>query len=115
MRISLYPARKRFTDIASAPKLNKLKLCRRFLHQINCLLAEQEGDEALFAADRQNEYGLDHGGTLIPALIGRSGLIAADQKREGDGATPRGHWPLREVFFRPDRIGALKQHCRLLP
>ena len=52
----------------------------------------------------KNEYGLDHGGTLIPAFIGRSGLIAADQKREGDGATPRGHWPLREVFFRQDRI-----------
>lgn len=51
-----------------------------------------------------NEYGLDTGDAIIPAFIGRSGLIAADQKREGDGATPRGRWPLREVFFRPDRI-----------
>ena len=52
----------------------------------------------------KNEYGLDLGGLTIPAFIGRSGLIAAHQKREGDGATPSGHWPLREVFYRPDRI-----------
>lgn len=25
-------------------------------------------------------------------------------KREGDGATPLGRWPLREVFYRPDRV-----------
>lgn len=26
-------------------------------------------------------------------------------KREGDGATPRGRWPVREAFFRADRLG----------
>ena len=32
-----------------------------------------------------------------------SGGIKRD-KREGDGATPAGVWPLREVFYRADRI-----------
>ena len=36
--------------------------------------------------------------------IGRSGLLPEDQKREGDGATPIGTYPLRRVFFRPDRV-----------
>jgi L,D-peptidoglycan transpeptidase YkuD (ErfK/YbiS/YcfS/YnhG family) len=40
----------------------------------------------------------------MPAIIGRSGLIAADIKREGDGATPIGRWPLRRVLYRPDRL-----------
>lgn len=35
--------------------------------------------------------------------VGRSGLIAAAGKREGDGATPIGRWPLRRLLFRPDR------------
>lgn len=34
--------------------------------------------------------------------IGRGGMIRA--KREGDGGTPVGVWPLRRVFFRPDRL-----------
>ncbi len=42
-------------------------------------------------------------GAVTPCLIGRGGAVAADAKREGDGATPRGRWPLREVLLRPDR------------
>lgn len=42
----------------------------------------------------------------LPCLIGRSGAIAAAAKREGDGATPRGSWPLRAVLLRPDRVAA---------
>ncbi|HWT96714.1 MAG TPA: L,D-transpeptidase family protein [Terriglobales bacterium] len=33
--------------------------------------------------------------------LGRSGI--ARDKREGDGATPVGRFPLRQVFYRPDR------------
>ena len=33
--------------------------------------------------------------------IGRGGVSA--EKREGDGATPVGCWPLRRLFYRPDR------------
>jgi L,D-peptidoglycan transpeptidase YkuD (ErfK/YbiS/YcfS/YnhG family) len=34
--------------------------------------------------------------------LGRGGVKR--DKREGDGATPAGTWPLREVFYRADRI-----------
>ena len=37
-------------------------------------------------------------------IIGRSGAIAAHTKREGDGATPLGRWPLRTLLLRPDRV-----------
>jgi L,D-peptidoglycan transpeptidase YkuD (ErfK/YbiS/YcfS/YnhG family) len=37
-------------------------------------------------------------------VFGRSGVSAAETKTEGDGATPLGAWPLREVFYRPDRL-----------
>ena len=40
----------------------------------------------------------------IPCAIGRGGVVAADLKREGDGATPLGDWPMRQVFWRPDRL-----------
>ena len=40
----------------------------------------------------------------MPCLIGRSGAIAAVSKREGDGATPLGRWPVRLVLLRPDRF-----------
>lgn len=40
----------------------------------------------------------------IPCSIGRSGVVATADKREGDGATPIGRWPLRCVLLRADRI-----------
>jgi L,D-peptidoglycan transpeptidase YkuD (ErfK/YbiS/YcfS/YnhG family) len=36
--------------------------------------------------------------------IGKNGIIAAEDKREGDGKTPAGRWPIREVFYRADRV-----------
>lgn len=30
-------------------------------------------------------------------------MIEAGDKREGDGFSPLGSWPLRQVFFRPDK------------
>lgn len=41
-----------------------------------------------------------------PCAIGRGGITKS--KREGDGATPVGCWPLRRVLFRPDRVEAPK-------
>jgi L,D-peptidoglycan transpeptidase YkuD (ErfK/YbiS/YcfS/YnhG family) len=38
------------------------------------------------------------------AALGRAGLRAAEAKREGDGATPIGAWPLRLVLWRADRL-----------
>ncbi|MCE2516461.1 MAG: L,D-transpeptidase family protein [Alphaproteobacteria bacterium] len=46
----------------------------------------------------------------IPAAIGKNGLIPADQKREGDGKTPRGRFPMRALFWRPDRVSLPRHH-----
>jgi len=49
--------------------------------------------------------GLFHAGErTISCSIGKSGLIAAADKREGDGASPIGVWPIRGVLLRPDRV-----------
>lgn len=46
---------------------------------------------------------LDLGPARVPCALGRGGVVAAALKREGDGASPAGVWPLRSVFYRPDR------------
>jgi len=43
-------------------------------------------------------------GKSFRCAIGRGGIAA--NKMEGDGATPVGALPLRQVFYRPDRLGA---------
>ena len=47
---------------------------------------------------------LSHDGREIPCLIGKGGPIAANAKREGDGATPLGRWLIRTALLRPDRV-----------
>ena len=49
--------------------------------------------------------GLIHwpGGSARCAL-GRGGVTPAATKVEGDGASPMGMWPMRQVFWRPDRL-----------
>lgn len=51
-------------------------------------------------------------GRNIPCSIGRNGAIPAAEKREGDGMTPLGLWPIRAVLLRPDRV-ALPSGIRL--
>ncbi|KPF69626.1 hypothetical protein IP88_11565 [alpha proteobacterium AAP81b] len=43
----------------------------------------------------------------MPAQFGRAGAIPAAAKREGDGATPLGTWPIRAALLRRDRVAAL--------
>lgn len=43
-------------------------------------------------------------GFTCACTIGKGGLIAATDKREGDGASPIGDWPVRGVLLRPGRI-----------
>ena len=43
-------------------------------------------------------------GTTVPAAFGRGGAISADAKREGDGASPLGAWPIRAALLRRDRV-----------
>jgi L,D-peptidoglycan transpeptidase YkuD (ErfK/YbiS/YcfS/YnhG family) len=48
-----------------------------------------------------NKLQLPSGRTFRCAL-GRGGL--SDNKVEGDGSTPTGTFPIRRVFYRPDRL-----------
>jgi L,D-peptidoglycan transpeptidase YkuD (ErfK/YbiS/YcfS/YnhG family) len=38
--------------------------------------------------------------------LGRSGVTPAEAKTEGNGASPLGIWPMRQVFWRADRMSA---------
>lgn len=49
------------------------------------------------------------------AAIGRAGLRTAEAKREGDGATPIGAWPLRRVLWRADRLAAPATRLPMAP
>ncbi len=45
-------------------------------------------------------------GREVRCALGRSGVIAAERKREGDGASPLGVWPIQRVLYRADRGSA---------
>ena len=46
---------------------------------------------------------LDIDGRRVRCALGRSGVRPSADKREGDGASPLGVWPIRRVLYRPDR------------
>lgn len=48
---------------------------------------------------------IDIGRRRARCALGPAGVVAAADKREGDGATPAGVWPIREVIWRADRGG----------
>jgi L,D-peptidoglycan transpeptidase YkuD (ErfK/YbiS/YcfS/YnhG family) len=48
----------------------------------------------------------DLAGRTTRCALGKGGVIAAADKREGDGKSPLGVWPIRRVLYRPDRGGA---------
>ena len=45
-------------------------------------------------------------GETLPAVFGKGGARPAADKREGDGASPLGVWPVRAALLRPDRVAA---------
>ena len=47
-------------------------------------------------------------GYEMRCALGKGGVIAAEAKREGDHCSPLGLWPMRRVFYRPDRLQAPK-------
>ncbi|MFT3673801.1 L,D-transpeptidase family protein [Aestuariivirga sp.] len=47
--------------------------------------------------------------------VGRSGVVSAAEKREGDGASPEGCWPLRKVYYRADRVAPPSPHFSCIP
>ena len=42
------------------------------------------------------------GSLVLPCSLGRTGV--SSDKHEGDGATPIGRFPIRQVFYRADRV-----------
>ena len=42
-------------------------------------------------------------GRVVRCALGPAGVVEAQAKREGDGATPLGVWPMLRVVYRPDR------------
>lgn len=61
-------------------------------------------DNAAFIADSSGQ--LRWRGNVVRCALGRTGVTPAEAKREGDGASPIGVWPMRQVLWRPDRIAA---------
>ncbi len=54
---------------------------------------------------------LQHQQDIFPCTIGKNG--PTDHKREGDGKTPLGSFPLRELYYRADRISLPAPHASL--
>jgi len=50
------------------------------------------------------------GSLTLPCAIGRTGI--RHSKREGDGATPVGRWPLLFGFYRADRLARPKAYAQ---
>lgn len=59
---------------------------------------------------------LRFGGLKFRCALGKGGCKPEADKREGDGATPLGRYPLRQVLYRPDRLAmpATRLPCRAL-
>lgn len=57
----------------------------------------------VLAEPRRPSHGvLRHNSLLVPCALGRGGVRV--DKREGDGATPIGTFPLRQLWYRADRL-----------
>lgn len=53
------------------------------------------------------------GDDIMPCVIGKGGACTAAAKREGDGCTPTGQWPVRGALIRRDRVALA--HAPLIP
>lgn len=70
--------------------------------------------EILVTGSHDNHHGeLNVGGRRFPCALGKTGVSA--EKREGDGATPLGTFPLRELRYRQDRLNAPATELPLVP
>lgn len=58
----------------------------------------------IFKARADGHIALDErpDGRVVRCALGKAGVIAAADKREGDGKSPAGVWALRRVLYRPD-------------
>ncbi len=66
--------------------------------------------------DQSGQAGwLEHAGWRVRCALGKGGCKPAADKREGDGATPLGRWPLRLAFIRQDRVAPPRSALPLVP
>jgi L,D-peptidoglycan transpeptidase YkuD (ErfK/YbiS/YcfS/YnhG family) len=56
----------------------------------------------IFVATANGQF--HFGQTVVPCALGRGGVMAAETKTEGDGASPIGTWPIRRFLYRADRL-----------
>lgn len=73
------------------------------------------GDRQTPAFEADSRGRLRWSGHDARCSLGRGGVVDAELKREGDGATPLGVWPMRQVFFRPDRLAAPATRLPAIP
>jgi len=59
-------------------------------------------EDSLFRVEASGRLHLPDG-RVLACVLGKGGVRPSAEKQEGDGATPAGRWPLRRVFYRPDR------------
>lgn len=55
----------------------------------------------MFTAMSDGSFRLN--GRLTRCALGKTGVIEAKSKREGDGKSPLGVWTIRRVLYRPDK------------
>ena len=53
-----------------------------------------------------SESELRVGDATFRCAIGKGGIVAAEDKREGDLKTPKGNYPLRACYYRADKLDA---------
>lgn len=58
---------------------------------------------------------LKHGGLRFRCALGKGGVKPEADKREGDGATPLGRYPLRQVYYRADRLAVPEARLPIRP
>ena len=60
-------------------------------------------------------WGARFGAWFFPCAIGAGGIIPAEAKREGDGASPAGTWRLTGGWWRADRLARPDTRLPLAP
>ena len=76
-------------------------------------MTEPTGTPRTWRVTASGEFDLD--GRTIRAALGKGGVTSASEKREGDGATPLGAWPVRRALYRPDRVDRPSTRLPLQP
>ncbi len=93
-----------------------MRLSRRGLLWLPVQLAAVRLSQAAQAEYENLEYRdgeLSWSDGITAAAVGRAGVKAG--KREGDGATPAGSYPLVSILYRADRLTAPSSHLPIRP